>query len=66
VEDGKIVQTQIADTSGSDHGALAGFLQKSGVDTLVCGGIGGGAQEACVMLASNFTAVSPAKRMKLW
>lgn len=46
VEDGKIVQTQIADTSGSGHGALAIFLQNAGIDTLICGGIGGGAQEA--------------------
>ena len=27
-------------------GALAGFLQAQGVDTLICGGIGGGAQMA--------------------
>jgi len=46
VEDGKIVQTQITGTDGSGHGALAGFLQDAGVDTLICGGIGGGAQEA--------------------
>jgi len=46
VEDGKIVQTQITDTNGSGHGALARFLQNAGVDTLICGGIGGGAQEA--------------------
>ena len=28
------------------HGALAGFLMQNGVDTLICGGIGGGAQAA--------------------
>ena len=28
------------------HGALAGFLMEMGVDTLICGGIGGGAQNA--------------------
>ena len=27
-------------------GALAGFLMQRGVDTLICGGIGGGAQAA--------------------
>ena len=32
--------------NGSGHGALAGFLMQHGVDTLVCGGIGGGAQAA--------------------
>jgi len=46
VEDGKIVQEQVLDTNGSGHGALAGLLQSAGVDTLICGGIGGGAQEA--------------------
>ena len=29
-----------------EDGALAGFLQLRGVDTLICGGIGGGAQMA--------------------
>ena len=28
------------------HGALAGFLRGLGVDTLICGGIGGGARSA--------------------
>lgn len=46
IEDGKIVKTEVADTNGSGHGALAGFLAACGVDTLICGGIGGGAQTA--------------------
>ena len=46
VEDGKIVKTMLAPTMGSGHGALAGFLKTLGVDTLICGGIGGGAQTA--------------------
>jgi len=46
VENGKIVQEEVVSTNGSGHGALAGFLQSAGVDTLICGGIGGGAQEA--------------------
>ena len=46
VEDGKIVREAVVDTNGSGHGALAGFLAQSGVDTLICGGIGGGAQMA--------------------
>ena len=40
------VKTQIVDTNGSGHGALAGFLNEAGVDTLICGGIGGGAKQA--------------------
>ncbi len=33
-------------TNGNGHGELAGFLVNAGVDTLICGGIGGGAQNA--------------------
>lgn len=43
VVDGKIVSNEVVDTNGSGHGALAGFLMQRGVDTLICGGIGGGA-----------------------
>ena len=46
IQDGTIVQTEIVDTNGSGHGALAGFLRENQVDTLICGGIGGGAQSA--------------------
>ena len=46
VDDGKVVGSSIVDTNGSGHGALAGFLQEHSVDTLICGGIGGGAQRA--------------------
>ena len=44
--DGKIVHTEVVDTNGGGHGALAGFLMQHGVDALICGGIGGGAQAA--------------------
>ena len=44
--DGKIVHAEVVDTNGSGHGALAGFLMQHGVDALICGGIGGGAQAA--------------------
>ena len=46
VEDGKITKEQVVDTNGSGHGALAGFLLDLQVDTLICGGIGMGAQNA--------------------
>ncbi len=42
----EITNAQVVDTNGSGHGALAGFLALYGVDTLICGGIGGGAQNA--------------------
>lgn len=46
VAEGKVVSSAVVDTNGSGHGALAGFLVQHGVDTLICGGIGGGAQNA--------------------
>ena len=46
VVDGKVVSSEVVDTNGSGHGALAGFLQERRVDALICGGIGGGAQNA--------------------
>ena len=46
VENGQVVSSQVVDTNGSGHGALAGFLRAQGVDTLICGGIGAGARQA--------------------
>ena len=46
VENGEIKQTQIIDTNGQGHGALASFLVQAQADVLICGGIGGGAQAA--------------------
>lgn len=46
VQDGKIVSSQVVDTNGSGHGALAGVLTALNADVLICGGIGGGAQTA--------------------
>ncbi|MBR7098776.1 MAG: NifB/NifX family molybdenum-iron cluster-binding protein [Clostridia bacterium] len=45
-ENGKIINSKVIDTNGSGHGALAGLLSSLGVDTLICGGVGGGAQMA--------------------
>ena len=46
VQDGKIISTSLENTNGSGHGALAKFLAENNVNTLICGGIGGGAQIA--------------------
>ena len=46
VEDGKILSSRVVDTLGQGHGALAGLLSDMGVEVLICGGIGGGAQMA--------------------
>ena len=46
IEDGKIVASEVVDTNGSGHGALAGVLTALKAEALICGGIGGGAQMA--------------------
>lgn len=46
VENGQVTSSQVVDTNGSGHGALAGFLVENDVNVLICGGIGGGAQTA--------------------
>ena len=46
VENGEIKSEAVVGTNGNGHGALAGFLKNINVDTLICGGIGGGAQNA--------------------
>ena len=46
VEDNQVVSSEVIGSNGTGHGALAGFLMQHGVDTLICGGIGGGAQAA--------------------
>ena len=47
VENGTVASSQVVDTNGSGHGALAGFLKDHQVDALICGGIGGGTLVAC-------------------
>ena len=46
VKDGKVVASEVVDTNGQGHGALAGVLTALKADVLICGGIGGGAQMA--------------------
>ena len=46
VEDNKVVSSEVISSNGTGHGALAGLLAEQGVNVLICGGIGGGAQAA--------------------
>lgn len=46
VQEGVVISVNVVDTNGNGHGALAGFLKEHEVDTLICGGIGAGAQNA--------------------
>lgn len=50
VENGMIQSREMLDASGNGHAALAGFLKSTGVDAVICGGIGDGAK---TMLASE-------------
>lgn len=42
----KIISSEILPAGEAGHSALATLLQQNGVDTLICGGIGAGAQSA--------------------
>ena len=46
VEDNEVKESHILSSNGAGHGALATLLQEENVDTLICGGIGTGAQNA--------------------
>jgi len=41
-----ILHTEVVETAGSGHSAVTAFLMRGGVDTLICGSIGAGAQTA--------------------
>lgn len=45
VADKKVVKSEVIGTNGQGHGALAGLLASGGITALICGGIGGGAQQ---------------------
>jgi len=54
IADGKVVKSEVINTNGQGHGALATFLKNASVDTLICGGIGGGAQSALTEAGIKF------------
>ena len=46
IDGAKVIKSEIVDTNGQGHGALADFLKDAKADILICGGIGGGAKTA--------------------
>ena len=42
--DGKVISSEVVNTNGHGHSALASVLHTLNVDALICGGIGGCAQ----------------------
>ena len=59
VSGGQVVSTDVIGTDGTGHEALAGFLADKGVDVVICGGMGGGAQAA--LLEAGIAAISGAE-----
>jgi len=46
VENDQVVSSEIIGTDGNGHEALAAFLADKGVNAIICGGMGAGAQQA--------------------
>ena len=46
IEAGQVVSSEVVDTNGSGHDAVADFLAQQAVNVLICGGMGDGAQAA--------------------
>ena len=46
IENKKVVSSEIISSNGTGHESLAGMLKSLGIETLICGGIGGGAKVA--------------------
>ena len=46
IADGKVERSEVVNSDGAGHGALAGFLAARDVSALICGGVGGGARTA--------------------
>ena len=59
VEDGTVQASEVVDTVGEGHGALASFLHNAKADVVICGGIGAGAQTA--LSEAGITLVSGVK-----
>ena len=65
INENEIISSEVLDTNGSGDGAVAGFLKEAGVDVLICGGIGGGAQNPLRMQGSSFLAELPVMLIRL-
>ena len=42
IESGMILDTAVVDATASGHSAMVSYLQRQGVNTVICGGIRGG------------------------
>ena len=65
-EEGRITGAEVVSTDGQGHGALVGFLVRSGVNVLLCGGIGAGnVTKLCnqTIVAVNIAVLAEAMQM---
>ena len=46
VEDGRVISSEVMNSNGVGHEALAWLLKEADIDVLICGGMGQGAQDA--------------------
>lgn len=53
IENGKITNQEVISTAGYAHGTLVDLLTLNKVDTLICGGLGGGARTAITQANIN-------------
>lgn len=58
VNGGEIISSEVIGNDGIGHEALAAYLADKGVDVVICGGMGGGAQAA--LLEAGIAAISGA------
>ncbi len=56
IESGKIIDESVLPSGDSAHGALAVLLKENNINTLICGGIGGGAMNALSSLGISVIA----------
>lgn len=66
VQEGKILASEVVDTNGSGHGALAGLLSALHADVLICGGIAVVHRWRWQRQASSSMEAFPAVRMQPW
>ena len=58
VESGMILDTAVVDATASGHSAMVSYLQRQGVNTVICGGFGGGCAVAADPAVLPDTALS--------
>ena len=61
-EEGRITGAEVVSTDGQGHGALVGFLVRSGVNVLLCGGITGNADSAAAAYLAGTLVFDPNAR----